>query len=168
MGARIAKMAWTIRIAKPEDAPFFMEMLLEAVNWLPGRAYTAEQVQTDPEFAHYIDGWPRADDLGVLAEEGGRPLGAAWIRFLSAEDPGYGFVAEDVPELTIGVVADRRGEGIGRALLRSVADQARSARIKQISLSVERRNYAQRLYLDEGYKIVDSGDLASDTMVLDL
>ena len=32
-------------------------------------------------------------------------------------ESGYGFVAEDIPELSIGVVAGRRGEGIGRALL---------------------------------------------------
>jgi len=53
-------------------------------------------------------------------------------------------------------------------LLRAVADQARSAGIGQISLSVGRRNYAHSLYLDEGYKIVDSSDAVSDTMIKEL
>ena len=79
-------------------------------------------------------------------------MGAAWLRFLPAADPGYGFVAPDVPELTIGVARDWRGRGVGRALLRALAGQARSAGIRRISLSVERKNFAQKLYLSEGYR----------------
>jgi GNAT superfamily N-acetyltransferase len=57
---------------------------------------------------------------------------------------------------------------VGRALLRGLAGQARSAGIRRISLSVERKNFAQQLYLSEGYQIVDSSDANSDTMVKDL
>jgi GNAT superfamily N-acetyltransferase len=98
----------------------------------------------------------------------GERIGTAWLRFLPAAGPGYGFVAPDVPELTIGVVADWRGRGVGRALLRAIAVEARLAGIRQISLSVERKNFAQKLYLSEGYQIVDSSDKGSDTMVKDL
>ena len=35
---------------------------------------------------------------------------------------GYGFVAEDVPELSIAVIASRRHEGIGRRLLVDLID----------------------------------------------
>jgi GNAT superfamily N-acetyltransferase len=98
----------------------------------------------------------------------GERIGTAWLRFLPEDGPGYGFVAPDVPELTIGVVADWRGRGVGRALLRAIAVEARLAGIRQISLSVERKNFAQKLYLSEGYQIVDSSDKGSDTMVKDL
>jgi hypothetical protein len=54
-------------------------------------------------------------------------------------------VAPDVPELTIGVAGNWRGRGVGRAQLRALAGQARSAGIRQISLSVERKNFAQKL-----------------------
>ena len=74
-------------------------------------------------------------------------------------------MASGVPELTVGVAASWRGQGAGRALLRAIAGQARSAGIGQISLSVERKNYAQRLYLSEGYRIVDASDAQSDIMV---
>jgi ribosomal protein S18 acetylase RimI-like enzyme len=73
-----------------------------------------------------------------------------------------------VPELTIGVAAHWRGRGAGRALLKFVAVQARAAGIRQISLSVERKNFAQKLYLSGGYRTVDSSDKYSDTMVKDL
>ncbi len=145
------------------------DMLVEAVNWSPEwKKKSRNRVLSTPRTAHYIAGWPRDTDLGVIAEASGERIGAAWIRFLAADDPGYGFVASDVPEVTIGVAAHWRGRGAGRALLRAIAGQARSAGIRQISLSVERKNFAQKLYLSEGYQIVDSSDADSDTMVKDL
>ena len=53
-------------------------------------------------------------------------------------------------------------------MLRAVAEHALSAGVRQISLSVDRTNFAPKLYLSEGYQIVDSSDKASDTMVKDL
>jgi ribosomal protein S18 acetylase RimI-like enzyme len=145
------------------------DMLVEAANWsAEWKRKSRRRVLSAPATAHYIAGWPRDTDLGVIAGADGEPVGAAWLRFLPAADPGYGFVAPDVPELTIGVARDLRGQGVGRALLRALASQARAAGIRQISLSVERKNAAQKLYLSEGYRIVDSSDAQSDTMVTDL
>ena len=145
------------------------DMLVEAVNWSPEwKKKSRKRIFSTPRMAHYITDWPRDTDLGVIAEVDGQRIGAAWLRLLPATDPGYGFVAADVPELTIGVAASWRGRGVGRALLRAIAGWARSTGIKQISLSVERKNYAQKLYISEGYRIVDSSDADSDTMVKDL
>ncbi|MBE8521995.1 GNAT family N-acetyltransferase [Amycolatopsis sp. H6(2020)] len=141
-------------------------MLVAAVNWSPEwKRKSRRRVLAAPETAHYIAGWPRDGDLGVVAEADGEPAGAAWLRFFAPEDPGYGFVAADVPELTIGVASRWRGQGVGRALLRAVEARARMAGIGRISLSVERKNFAQRLYLAEGYEVVGDGSAQSDTMV---
>jgi hypothetical protein len=48
--------------------------------------------------------------------------------------------------------------GVGRALLRAIAAQARSAGIQRISVSVEWKNFARKLYLFEDYQVVDSSD----------
>ena len=145
------------------------DMLVEAVNWSSQwRPKSRKRIFATPALAHYISGWPRESDLGVIAEADGQRIGAAWIRFRPAADPGYGFVAADVPELTIGVAAPWRGQGVGRGLLSAVAVAARSGGIARISLSVERKNYAHKLYLSEGYRIVDSSDPDADTMVKDL
>lgn len=145
------------------------DMLVEAVNWSSEwKKKSRNRVLSAPGTAHYIAGWPRDTDLGVIAEADGERIGAAWLRFLPAADPGYGFVASDVPELIIGVAVHWRGRGAGRALLRAIAGQACLAGIRRISLSVERKNFAQKLYISEGYQIVDSADKDSDTMVKDL
>lgn len=175
-------------------------MLVEAVNWSPEwRKQSRRRVLSAPNTARYITGWPRATDLGVVAEvprhdasdtnasdtnasatvgsgtsitdggrAGGERIGAAWLRFFTAADHGYGFVAAEVPELTIGVAARWRGHGVGRALLRAIARHASATGIKQISLSVERKNFARQLYLSEGYHVVDGSDPQSDTMLTTL
>ncbi|HEX5303286.1 MAG TPA: GNAT family N-acetyltransferase [Streptosporangiaceae bacterium] len=98
-------------------------------------AESRRRVLSAPRTAHYIAGWPRDTGLGVIAEAGSQPAGAAWIRFFPASQPGYGFVSFDVPELTIGVAAPWRGRGVGRALLRAIAGLAEQAGITRISLT---------------------------------
>jgi GNAT superfamily N-acetyltransferase len=120
----------------------------------------------DPGLAHYVDGWMRPGDLGVVAvASGGGPIGAAWLRYLPAK--GYGYVRDDVPELSMGVVQAWRGQGVGRALLRDVLAAARSAGVAAVSLSVERANVAARLYAAEGFRMVASLEDA-DTMLAEL
>ncbi|MGC4879223.1 N-acetyltransferase family protein [Micromonospora sp. DT43] len=159
---------FAIRAATPADADFLVDMLVEAVNWLPERSWPRERILTDRALAHYVAGWMRPTDLGVVAvDPAGRPVGAAWFRYLTAEDPGYGYVSDDVPELTIGVVDAWRGRGVGRALLRAVLDSARERGIRTVSLSVERANAAARLYAAEGFRTVESFTDA-DTMVAEI
>ncbi|WP_290059934.1 GNAT family N-acetyltransferase [Amycolatopsis solani] len=156
----------TIRPATAADREFLADMLVEAVNWSPEwPAKSRREVLSMPSTAHYLAGWPRETDLGVVAESGGEPTGAAWLRFFPPGEPGYGFVAADVPELTIGVAAPWRGHGVGRALLRAIEACAQEAGIARISLSVERKNFARQLYLAAGYEVTGAGSAQSDTMV---
>jgi GNAT superfamily N-acetyltransferase len=160
-------VSFSIRPAAADDAPFLTDMLVEAVNWRPGRTFSRQRVMSDPAVAHYVTGWPRDGDDGVIAEAAGAPIGAAWLRLLPADDPGYGFVAVDVPELSIAVVAGWRGRGVGRALLRAAVARARTLGTTRISLSVERDNPAQALYQAEGFQTVRADHNAA-TMVLSL
>ncbi|MEU8086736.1 GNAT family N-acetyltransferase [Micromonospora sp. NPDC049101] len=157
-----------IRAATPTDREFLVDMLVEAVNWLPERNWSREQILANPAFAHYVTGWMRPDDVGVVATQPAvRPVGAAWLRHLTAADPGYGYVSDDVPELTIGVRQSWRGRGVGRVLLRAVLDVARARGTGRVSLSVERANFAAGLYAAEGFRTVESFENA-DTMVADI
>lgn len=153
-----------IRRAVRADAAFLVEMACEAANWHPDRVRPKVQLLADPNVMRYARGWKRPSDDGVIAEDvNGDPVGACWFRVLPANDSGYGFVARGVPELTLGVRPVFRAHGVGRALLSAACDLARDGGHQRISLSVERQNFAEKLYRSEGFVVVSSGDDA-DTM----
>jgi ribosomal protein S18 acetylase RimI-like enzyme len=127
-------------------------MLFEAAEWRHhARRPPIEERLADPEIARYFEDWGRAGDAGVVAVDGERPIGAAWYRLFAAERPGYGFVDERTPELTMGVVASERGRGVGSALVYALLEQARGSGFQAISLSVEPDNPAVRLYERAGF-----------------
>ncbi len=160
--------AVTLRIATADDLPLLQSVLSSAVNWDPKRQpLTIPEILARPELAHYLVGWPRTTDVGVVAELHGEPVGAAWIRFFDPKDPGYGFLAADVPELTLGVLPSCRGRGIGGQLLRGILAEARQRGIRRVSLSVEPGNFASRLYRQIGFREVGLGRGAI-TMAVDL
>jgi GNAT superfamily N-acetyltransferase len=141
-----------IRPAAADDARFLQEMLAIAADWRPGtRVRSAEEVMSEPAFAHYLEGWPRSTDAGVVAELDGEPMGATWWRYSSPDDPGFGFVDATVPEISIGVVEPMRGRGVGTMLLDALIAEARRQHVRAISLSVEPDNPAARLYERLGF-----------------
>jgi ribosomal protein S18 acetylase RimI-like enzyme len=101
----------------------------------------------------YLTGWPRHGDHGLIAEQGG-PVGAAWYRTYTEASHGHGFVAEDVPELSIAVIAPRRREGIGRRLLLDLIDASVAQGCRALSLSVAENNPARGLYESTGFVLV--------------
>jgi DNA-binding MarR family transcriptional regulator/GNAT superfamily N-acetyltransferase len=156
----------SFRAACATDAAVLRAATLDAMNW-DGPRFTEADLDR-PEFAHYFAGFDETRDRGVVALDDEGPVGAAWVRFLPADDPGYGFVAEDVPELTLAVDARARGRGIGTALLTRLQNEGCAAGWRGISLSVEDGNAGARaLYERAGYRVVGrNGD--SDTMLLSL
>src|ERR1700675_92465 len=107
-----------------------------------------------PEFTKLLSGWGRHGDRGVIAEDGGRPLGAAWLRLWTTELHSYGFVDATTPELGIAVLPIHRGRGIGRALLNELITQASADRFPAVSLSVNPFNPARVLYESLGFQKV--------------
>lgn len=106
-----------------------------------------EEVLADPQTARYVEDWGRAGDTGRIAESPeGTALGAAWYRQYSAAQPGYGFVSETVPEVSMAVDEQARGAGVGTALLTALVDEARRQGHPALSLSVLHDNPAVRLY----------------------
>ena len=139
------------RPAGPEDFTFLATMLGESAVWRPDKPTpTADQVLADPRYALYLAGWPRHGDYGLVAEQDG-PVGAAWYRTFTEASHGYGFVAEDVPELAIAVIASRRHEGIGRRLLIDLIDASVRQGYPGLSLTVAEQNPARALYESVGF-----------------
>ena len=112
-------------------------------------------VDPDLPVARYVNNWGRPGDAGLIAWENG-PIGAAWYRVFPASAPGFGFVDERTPELTIAVVPSRRGGGLGAELMDALLERARKEGHSAISLSAERGRTG--LYERYGFQPVEEKD----------
>jgi HAD superfamily hydrolase (TIGR01509 family) len=148
--ARVA--GYRIREAGPRDEPLLEAMLELAMGWRERGA----PPPVAPELTElYVAGFGRPGDGGAVAEEvEGGPVGAAWLRIFHPNRPGYGFVAADVPELSLAVVPAHRRRGLGRDLVEHALRQAKEAGHRQVSLSVEPDNPALHLYERLGFERV--------------
>jgi ribosomal protein S18 acetylase RimI-like enzyme len=136
-------------------------MVYEAAFWQPHWPRPAlAAALADPDIGRYVRGWGRTGDTAVIATEGERPVGAAWYRLFTAEEPGYGFLDADTPELGIAVVADRRRVGVGHALMTALLAMGRAAGLPSISLSVAKENPSRFLYEKHGFVIVRDDETA--------
>ncbi|GAA1674731.1 hypothetical protein GCM10009745_17260 [Kribbella yunnanensis] len=155
-----------LRPATADDLDFLAAMMLEACNWTGETWFTLEKARADDNVWRYLADWPLPRDFGVIAEIDGVPAGATWARLLTASRAGYGYVADDVPELTLGVAPAYRRRGVARALLNTLADTARAASYQRLSLSVDPNNPAAALYKSL-YQFVEING-TSETLVLNL
>ena len=125
-------------------------MLKHAYHW---------RLNEDPDLpvARYVNNWGRPGDAGLIAWENG-PIGAAWYRVFPASAPGFGFVDEQTPELTIAVVPSRRRHGVGQELLDALLEKAKAAGHQAISLSVEKGSAAVAFYERNGFEPLREAD----------
>ncbi|HEV3478576.1 MAG TPA: GNAT family N-acetyltransferase [Gaiellaceae bacterium] len=150
-----------IRRGNRQDVRFLKDMLRHAFYWRSGGG--AE----DASLWRYVAGWGRRGDAAVIALEGGFPVGAAWYRLFPRDAPGFGFVNEATPEVSIAVVPSRRGHGIGSELLDALIGLAREEGYDGLSLSVANDSPAMHVFEKQGFEKVEQTD-HSWTMRIDL
>jgi GNAT superfamily N-acetyltransferase len=127
-------------------------MLRHAFYW---RSSTGVE---DASLWRYVSGWGRRGDMAVIALEGGFPIGAAWFRLFSRDEPGFGFVDEQTPEVAIAVVPSRRGRGTGHELLEALIEAAREQGYGALSLSVAADSPAMHVFEKQGFQSVEQTD----------
>jgi ribosomal protein S18 acetylase RimI-like enzyme len=137
-----------IRKGSAADVPFMRSMLAHAYAW------RINAFEADIPLSRYVDNWGRPGDLVVIAHETGNRVGAAWLRLFRESEPGYGFVDEQTPELSIAVVPSRRRHGLGQELLDALLAAARAAGHHSVSLSVEADSAAVSFYERNGFERV--------------
>ncbi len=135
-----------IRNGSAADVPFMRSMLAHAYAW------RVNALDADIPLTRYVDNWGRPGDLALIAHETGNRVGAAWLRLFPADEPGYGFVDEQTPELSISVVPSRRRHGVGQELLDALLENAKAAGHEAVSLSVEKDSPAVAFYERNGFE----------------
>jgi ribosomal protein S18 acetylase RimI-like enzyme len=146
-------MSHSIRQLSPSDQQFLWEMLYQSLHVPEGSPTFPRDVINQPEIAKYVRAWGRAGDMGFVAVDvgSGEPIGAAWLRLLTGDERGYGYVDDETPELGMAVLPGYRGRGVGSDLLRSLLKSA-GAVYRSVCLSVSADNPAVRLYGRAGFK----------------
>ena len=146
-------MAWTwskrLRAATRADAAFVVEMARHACvieDWpLPD----ADSEETQSLL-------PGSGDVTVVAADArGVKLGAVWT-FHHEPPLLVDTYAVALPELTIAVSPEMRGNGVGGALLDDLVARC-AGRYQALSLNVHERNPAIRLYERKGFKVIRQG-----------
>ena len=90
------------------------------------------------------------DDRCLVAEVGDKIVGAIWSRIMN----DYGHIADDVPSIAISLYKEYRNLGIGTGLLRQMLELLKADGYKSVSLSVQKANYAMRMYQKAGFRIL--------------
>jgi GNAT superfamily N-acetyltransferase len=114
-------------------------------------AWRVNHFEAEIPLTRYVDNWGRIGDVALMATETGHRVGAAWFRLFPADSPGYGFVDEETPELTISVVPSRRRHGVGKELLGALLERASENGHRAVSLSVEADSPAVGFYERHGF-----------------
>lgn len=111
-----------------------------------------KEIIKEPKLQVYVaDFGEKKDDICYVAEISGKIAGAIWCRIMD----DYGHVNEDTPSLAISVLEEFRRCGIGTALMQQMLTALKQQGYPQVSLSVQKANYAARMYEKLGFEIVE-------------
>lgn len=148
-------MEYFIRSIEITDEAFLWDILYQALYVPLGETPLPRDIIFQPELAKYVKNWKLDHDLGLIAtlEESKNSIGAAWLQKFNSSNPGYGYINDHTPELTVAVLPKYRGQGIGTNLLRKLLLQAKS-RYSAVSLSVSLDNPAFELYRRFEFEII--------------
>ena len=81
-------------------------------------------------------------------------VGSVWTRIMD----DYGHVDDETPSCAVSLYKEYRGQGIGSQLMMKMLDLLRQQGYKKVSLSVQKANYAVKMYEKSGFKTVDENE----------
>ena len=128
------------------------DFLYEAIFIPEGMEVPPRSVISLPELQTYIkDFGLLKDDFALVAEIEKQIVGAVWVRIIN----DYGHIDSSTPSLAISLYKDYRKHGIGIAMMKEMLNLLRNHGYKSVSLSVQKANYAAKMYQKLGFKIVN-------------
>lgn len=139
----------TLRAATPSDEALLRQVYADSradelapVPWSDEQKSAFLRMQFDAQDSDYHRNFPDADFLVIV--EDGAAIGRMYVHRRATE----------ICLVDIALLSDRRGRGIGTALVTALLDEARAS-ARRVCLHVEPFNPALRLYLRLGFKPVE-------------
>jgi ribosomal protein S18 acetylase RimI-like enzyme len=144
-------MDYLIREIKQSEYHLLNDFLYEAIFIPEGVIPPERDIIYLPELQVYVVDFGKKDsDICLVAEVDNKIVGAAWVRIMD----DYGHVDEETPSFAISLYKDYRNCGIGTALMQNMLAVLKERGYTQTSLSVQKANYAVRMYQKVGFEIV--------------
>lgn len=143
-------MEYLIRAMKREEFPLLNDFLYEAIFIPKGAEPPPKSITNLPELQVYVAGFGNSEhDRAFAAVVDEQIVGAAWVRMIN----DYGHIDDNTPSLAISLYKEYRGLGIGTALLKTLLRNLKSTGYSKVSLSVQKDNYAVKIYEKAGFAI---------------
>ena len=144
-------MKYTIREMTAQEYPLLNDFLYEAIFVPEGVEPPSKNIITAPELQVYVKGFGASkDDFALVAEVENKIIGAVWMRIMN----DYGHIDDKTPSLAISLYKKYRGQGIGSSLIKEMLSLLQIHDYKCVSLSVQKANYAAKLYQKIGFRII--------------
>lgn len=148
-------MEYIIREIRETEYSLLNDFLYEAIFIPDGVQAPSKTVIYSPELQVYVvDFGKQKDDICFLAEVCGKVVGAVWVRVMN----DYGHIEDGVPSFAISLFKEYRGYGIGTALMKRMLCELKQRGYEKTSLSVQKANYAVKMYKNAGFQIIAEND----------
>ena len=148
-------MDYSIRELRQNESKVLNTFLYEAIFIPGGVPIPPKEIINQPELQVYVkDFGKNKGDLCLVAEANNEIVGAVWCRIMN----DYGHIDAERPSFAISLLKQYRNYGIGTNLMEQMLKKLKMQGYKQVSLSVQKMNYAVHMYLKVGFEIVDEND----------
>ncbi len=143
-------MDYQIREIRKSEYPILSNFLYEAIFIPEGMNRPPKSIINRPELQVYTADFGKPDDYCLVAETKEKVVGAVWARIMD----DYGHIDDTTPSLSISIYKEYRHSGIGTALMEAMLRLLRENGYRQVSLSVQKENYAVGMYKKAGFQVV--------------
>lgn len=148
-----------IRKIKIEEVKVLENMLYESIYQSDETNPIPKEVINIPKVRIYIENFgQKKDDYCLVADLNDQIIGAVWVRILADDIKGFGNVDDKTPEFAISLFKEYRKQGIGTLLMEKMILYLIKNGYHQTSLSVQKENYAVRMYKKLGFEIIDENN----------
>lgn len=148
-----------IREMKSDEKFMLEDLLYAAIYQSDIKDPIPRSVINYPKLRGYIENFgQKQDDYFLVADLEGQIIGGVWVRILADEIKGYGNIDDKTPEFAISVFKEYQNQGIGTLLMKRMISYLTANQYSQASLSVQKQNYAVKMYKNLGFEIFDENE----------